>query len=1316
MPKKRPLQDNENRSSKRFQPELFDSEDEEEMCRIADEVEQWSGDEDWEELMSRAVDNYEQTFPKQTSPKQTFPKQTLPLDQFGQGQQSSHNAQPAHQLQQHQNQGQHINPQQPHSDNRQLSNDSNRPLVPQQATNNQRPQADDQRPTADNQTHRDHRSGANFDTALNDSATTMRFTPRNNLDIPGAFRDVERALVTAMRNLLQQHRNFRGYLTLEATYSRLHDGEILTHQQLFRSQTLIFSNEDDIEQNLAEMMREIFERSQEFQAQGSGWTLDSVDLITLHAVKYHPLRGSSYIRLPREIELTRSVLNIRNTDQKCAVWSILAFLHPVSENDHPQRVTKYRQYEEELNTNGVGFPTSLKDIKKLEDQNDFSINVFGYDPQDKVYPMYKSKKVNNNNNPINLLLISEAENRHYCLIRNFSRLLAYRTKYNGAMYFCYNCLHGFSRQELLDGHKELCYSQQQQTTILPQTEEEKEVKFKSLRNQLPVPFVIYADLESYTEKIDHCLPDPTTSSTTEYQRHTPSGFCYMVVSTADDYTKRPVLYRGPNVIETFFERLLQEYNSINRILSVVKPMQLSPEEQDQHQEATACFICGEPFGAERPVRDHDHVTGKYRGAAHTDCNLSYNYRRLNKNKAHPCYRVPVIFHNLRGYDGHMLMSAVGKYKNRRISCIANNSEKYVTFSLSGLQFIDSFQFMGSSLEKLVGNLNKEEFKMLRAFIDDDRKQRLLLRKGVYPYDYVDSPTKLNDTELPRKEEFYSKLNDEGISDEDYKHAVEVWNEFDCETLGDYHDVYLASDVLLLADVFENFRKMAMETYKLDPAHYCTAPGLSWDAMLKLTKVRLQLIDDPDMYLMIESGLRGGVSMITKKHAIANNPLVEGYDDSKPTNYLMYLDANNLYGWAMSQKLPEKEFDWMTDEQLEEFDVTKVPDDSETGYILEVDLSYPPEIHDEHNDLPVAPESRAILEEELSPYTQDLREKIQLKGKPHKKLIPNLDDKTKYVLHYRNLKHYLQLGLQLKKIHRGVEFHQSFWLKQYISMNTERRKQARNSFEKDFYKLMNNSIFGKTMENVRGRKNIELVHTEKRMKKVAAKANFTSFTIFNKDLVAAHCLKSTILLNKPIFVGFAILDLSKLLMYDFHYGYIKKKYGSDAELCFTDTDSLLYDIKCKDIYKDMQEDNDMFDFSDYPHDHPLFNATNKKVLGKMKDETAGVPITEFVGLRSKMYSLRVGAKEKKTAKGIKKSVIRKHLNHAAYRDVLLKEKMTRATMNLIRSKRHQIFSITSQKIALSSYDDKRYVLGNKFTTRAHGHYLNHTETVEHLFHE
>ena len=402
---------------------------------------------------------------------------------------------------------------------------------------------------------------ARSDSALNNTVETIRFTPNNNVDIPAAFQDVEVQLRAAIQRLLQQHRNIRGYITSNVTFSRVNDGQVIYHQQLFRSRIQVLSNEIDIEDTLAEMMREIFERSQDFQAQGSGWSLVSVDNIELHMAQYKPLDASSYIRLPKEIELTKAVLNIQNEDNKCIVWAILAFLHPVNSKDNPKRVTKYQPYEHELNCTGVSFPTPLKDIKKIEQQNNISIHVFGYDVKEKVYPLLLSKKVIQDRH-INLLLIGDGENRHYCLIRTFSRLMNQRTKHKGSQFFCYNCLHSFSSHKTLEKHVELCYKQNSQATKLPENDKDKEVSFNGLQKQLPVPFVIYADLESYTEKIDHCLPDPTRSSTTEYQRHTPSGFFYMMVSTVDGHTKRTVLYRGPNGIETFFERSSLSYRRI----------------------------------------------------------------------------------------------------------------------------------------------------------------------------------------------------------------------------------------------------------------------------------------------------------------------------------------------------------------------------------------------------------------------------------------------------------------------------------------------------------------------------------------------------------------------------------------------------------------------------------------------------------------------------------------------------------------------------------------------------------------------------------
>jgi len=210
---------------------------------------------------------------------------------------------------------------------------------------------------------------------------------------------------------------------------------------------------------------------------------------------------------------------------------------------------------------------------------------------------------------------------------------------------------------------------------------------------------------------------------------------------------------------------------------------------------------------------------------------------------------------------------------------------------------------------------------------------LLLRKGVFPYDYMDSTERLNETQLPPKTAFYSILSREGINDGDYEHAQKVWKEFGMKTLRDYHNLYNICDVLLLADVFENFTDACMNNYKLDPAWYYTAPGLAWDAALKLTDVKLELLSDPDMLLMAKQGIRGGISTISTRYAKANNKYMgESYNPDQPSNFIIYLDANNLYGWAMSQPLPTHGFEWMVDDELRNW--------RSTPCILEVDLEYP----------------------------------------------------------------------------------------------------------------------------------------------------------------------------------------------------------------------------------------------------------------------------------------------------------------------------------------------------------------------------------------
>lgn len=380
-------------------------------------------------------------------------------------------------------------------------------------------------------------------------------------------------------------------------------------------------------------------------------------------------------------------------------------------------------------------------------------------------------------------------------------------------------------------------------------------------------------------------------------------------------------------------------------------------------------------------------SGKYRGPAHSNCNLQY---RINPERV----KIPVIIHNLKNYDAHLILSAV-QPRHGAVTCIPNTNEKYTSFTVGDVTFIDSCQFMLSSLDKLSSNLLEfpETKKYVEKFVsgvsdddelaailadlptdlddfgddgdadrynidnvDDYREQpyqtpslseeqnekvaermRLMTRKGVYPYEYFNSWERFDEHQLPAKEQFYSTLTESHISDNDYHRAQEVFNRMEMSSLREYHDFYLRCDVLLLADVFETFRDMCKKNYDLDPAHFYTAPGLSWQAALKMTGVRLELLTDIDQHLFIESGIRGGVSIICHRYAKSNVPGEVNFDESKPIEHLIYWDANNLYGWAMSQYLPTSNFKWLDAEQLEQFDVDSIDDEHDTGYILEVDL-------------------------------------------------------------------------------------------------------------------------------------------------------------------------------------------------------------------------------------------------------------------------------------------------------------------------------------------------------------------------------------------
>ena len=1175
---------------------------------------------------------------------------------------------------------------------------------------------------------------------------------KNNKDPLKQLQSTRKGIKFHIESILKSMKGLKFVENLKVTFKKNSKNEIITKTAYFNSKPKTIINKTQITEELQSSKHEILNITAQWISEGSGWTIESVDNHYLNIVQYEPMKGSSYIELPQELNNPKKgLINLKNNDNECFRWCHIRYLNP--QDKYPQRIKKIdKEYINKSDYSGIEFPVTVKQYNKIEKQNEININVFGYENK-QPYPIYISKEKYEKH--LELLLITEDDNKHYVLIKDFNRFMFNQTKHEHKKHFCMYCLQCFSSEEVLKNHKENCIQLNGEQAIKMPDKSNNTLKFNNFHKQQPVPFVIYADFEAITEKISGCRPNNNKSFTEAYQKHTDCGFGYKVVCCYDDKYSQPLkIYRGEKAVYTFLEYMLDEVKYCKKVIKKEfnKPLKMTKENEEEFKKAEECYICNKKYtNQDIRVRDHCHITGKYRGSAHQECNLQL---RLNPDKI----KIPVIFHNLRGYDSHFIMQEIGhivkdyEYTNKdgkkcqmNINAIPNNMEKYLAFMLGNhLTFIDSFQFMGSSLEKLVKNITKcdkcktckpddcmklninykayipcgecqncknidkdcinpkyDELKYTSKIFKDN-KLDLMARKGVYPYDYMDSFEKFN-SPLPKKEEFFSILNNKHISNEDYEHAKNVWNTFNLKNMGEYHDLYLKSDILLLVDVFENFRKTCLEYYKLDPCHYFTSPGLSWDAMLKMTDIKLELITDIDMFQFIEKGMRGGISYIANRYGKANNRYMKDYNKDEPSKYIIYLDANNLYGWAMSQYLPTGGFRWMTQKQIDNIDLNKYHDESKKGLILEVDLKYPKKLHNLHNDYPLAPEKIKVTDNMLSKYCKKISDKYNISTGLVHKLIPTLNNKEKYVLHYRNLKLYTKLGLEVTKYHRVLEFDQSPWLKQYIDYNTEKRKNAKNDFEKDFFKLMNNSVFGKTMENLRKRVDVRLVTDEKKLLKLTSKPTYVSSKIFNENLVAVHKIKETLTLNRPAYVGMCILDLSKTLMYDFHHNYIKEIYGNKAKLLFTDTDSLTYEIKAKDVYKDFFKDKKRFDNSDYHEYSPFFYKTNKKVIGKFKDEAAGIPIIEFIGLRSKMYSyIKENQKGGKKAKGIKKNVIKNNIKHDDYKETLFDKKQMYHKMKTIRSENHQLGSYELNKVSLSCFDNKRYIHKDGINSYAYGH--------------
>ncbi|XP_076278400.1 uncharacterized protein LOC143208149 [Lasioglossum baleicum] len=1018
----------------------------------------------------------------------------------------------------------------------------------------------------------------NVESAFKNRISTGIVINVEHIDPKQFLQHAKRIITGRVTEFLNTHSSLKANVSLEAEF--MQRANEVSVKSFGTRNVALFRTSDLRQWYQRDVVPTILTSLEEFQERDSGWALSKILHLIVNFSNYQPLQAgcAAATYLPRTIQLKRAVMNVVSKDEACFFWAVVVGLYPAEA--HPSRLSSYPHYKTVLRTEGFQSPMLFKDIGKFERENDVSVNVFEWVRKKCVTLHLTGQKRRRH---VNLLFLQNAAktHSHFACIRNLSRLVSSQlSKQKNLKYICDRCLQYFPTPERLNMHTIDCERMNDCALELPISEEDKWLQFKNYTNKEQAPFVIYADLECLLLPGEQQGQDRAVR--VQYQQHHAFSIGYYMHCRYDESLSEYHDYRDKEGCAAWFVNRLYELScKLQPIFDKTVPMNpLTEVEKLNFHTATHCHVCEKPFDTSdaAKVHDHCHFTGAYRGPAHNGCNLNYQ----------SSYTIPVVFHNLSGYDAHFIIKELANAFEGQINVLPLTKEKYISFTknvsierqpgkerkyakLLKFRFIDSFKFLNSSLDKLSSYLDKSKLRIVRgefAYLSDN-DFNLLTRKGVFPYDY-----------LTIDYQFYNQLNGSEISDADYLHANTVWSRFAIRTLGQYSDLYLKLDVLLLADVFENFRDDCLDNYKLDPAHYYTLPGFAWDVMMKMTKIELELFTDVDMLLFVERGIRGGLSQCSHRYACANNKYSSSHDSSKPSTYLMYFDVNNLYGWAMSQPLPYRDFRWV-EEDIDNFDVESIPIDSPVGYILEVDLEYPREIHDAHADLPFCPSHGTTTDSS------------------QRKLMATLHDKERYV-----------------------------------------------------------------------------------MKKLLVK------------------------FYKPIYVGMAVLDISKFHLYSFHYEYRYPNFQKNCKILYTDTDSLIYEIACDDAYDALlKRDIHRYGTSNYdPNNVYGVPIANNKQLGLMKDENGGKIMTEFVGLRSKMYAIRVhGDDETKKIKGIRTNVTARDISFKDYVDCLHNNTEKRVNSNRIVSVQHQVYSMSEVKLALSPNDDKRYICNNLIDTLPWGHY-------------
>lgn len=1061
---------------------------------------------------------------------------------------------------------------------------------------------------------------------------------------------------------------------------------------------------------------EVYDSYENYYGLNSGWSILEIVSLNILIIKIEAF-GRKFISAG-SLESKKSLLNIRNNDEFCLLYCVVAYFHR-DKFKYKKKALQYKQFFKNFNyKKDLVWPLHLKNIKQFEEMNDFkfAINVYQRVDVDKhIYGVLRISQIADRaQHSIDVLLLEDEKSGsfHYALITNLLRLVrGGKTKHNGEMFLCKRCLCTFKSKKSFEFHNFIKCTQIAKVFNV----EKPFVKFERISTMNRHIMAVYSDIECLLKApLSNCVTSTqrTASKTKNVHEHFPIMIGYKIVTTIADEIPLKI-FTGIDCISQYFDSLFEDVSAFFEAYVFVpasKPTPMSPQIEKILNDVKICFVCGQDLhDGGQIVIDHNHLlvtqdlidknncfprallNSNIRGKLHSKCNILL--RDMNE--------VYIYHHYGMFYDNAILIDYLTRNNLGAINVIPRTHNKFLAFTLKTqiktksymFRFHDSYCHLDSSLASVSEALElKETREFFKTSLGEDIDHKRV-SKIPFWYESLNSFECLENKEFPEMQAFKSSIK-EDISIEDYNFSKYIYVKLKCKNWGEYLRFYLHLDILILSEIFESWRTFTLVNYGIDCLYYVSLPSFSLNAYLKFHAKKVGLIVDPSIHEMVANSIRGGICYSTKFNCKANNEYLRNFNPEEEKSYLLFLDVVSLYSHTMSSyNFPLDDFQLITDEARLDFlkdSILNLSENAGVGYFFLCDIHIPEHLHDALDDYHPCPQL------------------YKMKGKKVNKLIVNLYDKNLYFTHYLHLKICIQAGMIIKKMHAAVSFSQSMHLSNFIKFNINLRSNPNLTvFERGLFKKICNSLYGKTLESKITHRNYKLItnfSSENRARKALKYFNLPSLknvTIFREDLVGVEMHKTNVTCNVLIALGKTCLDLSKMIMFQRILA-MKTIFGPETRFISGDTDSLLLLIKHNSPYEIIKKNMQFFDgtsfnkFCDIP-------TINYKKSGALCCEVDGRCIEEFIYKSPKCYYIKsyyhgdIQDFEKKRAKGISRHVA-KRFSIFDYKN----NKPFFVKLHLIRAIGFRLFTIEQQKIALARKCDKRYFV-NDDTSYSWGHY-------------